>query len=217
MKKSSSNKEKSVKKVKIEKYFNNKSNTAWYKKIDILFSFGVCILVFALSFSILCFFGGDGHFNMALRSSIVITVLVTLSYVLSQLLENRNTVYMIDKIIRYVELHDSKDGKFLADEEFRSIVEEEGLTNIYENIDKYEGIDCGEIIEVLKIRKRVNRLVVTANVEAKEWKFKSKFFSSDIHVVDKNYKRKFIIPNDYDKYDELYQKLLNYKKSKNVL
>lgn len=196
----------------MKKYLNNKKNNSWYKKIDFLLSFGVFILTFGASFSLLSFFGKARNFSMTLRSSIIITILVTISYILTQLLEHRNTVYMIDKKIRYVELHDSNDGKFLADEEFREVVDEEKPTKIYNNIEKYEGIDCGEIIEVLKINKRVNRIVLTAKVNAKVWSFKSKFFKSDIHLIEKSYKKKFIIPNDYDKYDELYQKLLNYKK-----
>ena len=84
------------------------------------------------------------------------------------------------------------------------------IKEVYNNIEDYEGIDCGHIKEVLSIRKDNNRLVVIANVNAKEWVPIGKITVKKLELQERNYNKKIIIPNDFDNYDELY-KLLDRK------
>ncbi len=194
----------------MKKYLNKNKTIKWYKKIDFVWLFITTISVLVGTFLIFYFIGKGSNLSIAIKNSIIISFIIMINIILVNLLENRTTLYIFDKKIKYLQLHDAGDGKFLTDEDFNEVVNSSKPLDIYENIDKYEGIDCGEIIKILKIKKRSNKIVLVAEVNSKEWKLKGRF-SSDLVLINKNYRKKFIIPNDYENYDELYENLLKHK------
>ena len=195
----------------MEEFKSNKNNKKWYQKINwkkIIIIFTIVLLICFFAFNYL---GRNKDIVSALTRSIIIASLIIIELIVSDLVENRKKIIFLDKKdLFYVEIHDKKDGKFISDTDFDMMIKNRKIKEVYNNIEDYEGIDCGHIKEVLSIRKDNNRLVVIANVNAKEWVPIGKITVKKLELQESNYNKKIIIPNDFDNYDELY-KLLDRK------
>lgn len=195
----------------MEEFKSNKNNKKWYQKINwkkIIIIFTIVLLICFFAFNYL---GRNKDIVSALTRSIIIASLIIIELIVSDLVENRKKIIFLDKKdLFYVEIHDKKDGKFISDTDFDMMIKNRKIKEVYNNIEDYEGIDCGHIKEVLSIRKDNNRLVVIANVNAKEWVPIGKITVKKLELQERNYNKKIIIPNDFDNYDELY-KLLDRK------
>ncbi len=195
----------------MEEFKSNKNNKKWYQKINwkkIIIIFTIVLLICFFAFNYL---GRNKDIVSALTRSIIIASLIIIELIVSDLVENRKKIIFLDKKdLFYVEIHDQKDGKFISDTDFDMMIKNRKIKEVYNNIEDYEGIDCGHIKEVLSIRKDNNRLVVIANVNAKEWVPIGKITVKKLELQERNYNKKIIIPNDFDNYDELY-KLLDRK------
>ena len=195
----------------MEEFKSNKNNKKWYQKINwkkIIIIFTIVLLICFFAFNYL---GRNKDIVSALTRSIIIASLIIIELIVSDLVENRKKIIFLDKKdLFYVEIHDQKDGKFISDTDFDMMIKNRKIKEVYNNIEDYEGIDCGHIEEVLSIRKDNNRLVVIANVNAKEWVPIGKITVKKLELQESNYNKKIIIPNDFDNYDELY-KLLDRK------
>lgn len=195
----------------MEEFKSNKNNKKWYQKINwkkIIIIFTIVLLICFFAFNYL---GRNKDIVSALTRSIIIASLIIIELIVSDLVENRKKIIFLDKKdLFYVEIHDQKDGKFISDTDFDMMIKNRKIKEVYNNIEDYEGIDCGHIEEVLSIRKDNNRLVVIANVNAKEWVPIGKITVKKLELQERNYNKKIIIPNDFDNYDELY-KLLDRK------
>lgn len=198
----------------MEVFRYNKNNSKWYKKIDwikILVIFIISFFIFFLFFNAI---GNDT--DKALFTSFFVSFLISFNYVLSDLIENRDRVFILDKsTLGYVEIHKELSGKFLRTNEFYSILRKEDIDDIFNKNYLFEGIDKGEILSINYIKKKSSCIVVKANVKEKRWKSISKFFISKVYLVEKKYKKKIIIPNDLDEYSKIYR-FLKERNDKNV-
>ncbi len=186
----------------MKEYKCDYKSVKWYKKINYMKLF----ITFAIFFTVFFFFfyliGKD--IDNALGVTFIISFLILIWLVLNNLLENRETIYIIDSnSIKYIKLHNNFDGRFLADYEYKDILDNVNASSIFNNIDKYEGIDCGEIIKILKVHKNVTNVVIHATVKEKIWKSKGLFSYKNISLIEKKSKKKLIITNDYEHYDDI--------------
>lgn len=190
----------------------NKKNNKWYKRIDYIKLLLVLVISFSLFYVFFYYIGGKGNSDNALLTASIMTLLVLLLIFFNDLIENRDKVILLDDDkIGYIELHKEISGKFLRSYEFEETIKKEDIEKIYTKNHLFEGVDKGEIIKVLKVKKKANCLVIKAKVKAKEWKSTSRLVISNPYLVNKEYIKRIIIPNDFDNYNRLYKILSNMK------
>ena len=187
---------------------SNSKNKKYYNKINyikLLIVFLVSLIAFFLFFY---YIGQSKNLDNAVTVSIAIAAILSIGSVISDLSENRDRIFVINKKeLGYIEIHKDRAGRFLKYKEYYDALEQYDNEEIYKENHLYEGIDKGIIKNVVSIKRKTNRMVVKANVESKEWKAAGKIMISKLYIVEKEYVKKFIIPNDYDEYEELYKKL----------
>ena len=187
----------------------NKKNKKIYEKINytkLLIVVIVCIIFFTISFY---YIGEKRDINNSLRVASIISILLGASSIIGDIIDNRDRMFIIDNDnIGYIEIHKEKvSGPYLKDEEYFKIINKKGIEEVFKNNHLYEGIDKGTITSIISIKKKYNRMVVKANVIEKMWKSSSSYTISKLYVVEKERKKKIIIPNDLDNYEELYKKI----------
>lgn len=186
----------------------NKKNVAWYKKLDYIQIIIVSIFTLLISLFCLNFIGKD--FDRALKSSILITCLIILYLVIKNLIEDREAIYLVDdKKIKYIDYQRKREGTVITDLRYNEIVEKVEPEDIIKNIDQFDGVTVGEIKKIYKIKKRVNKTIVVADVDAKLWKIIGFIRINGTELITKQYKKKFIITRDYDNYEELVKAFVN--------
>ena len=185
------------------KEFRCDSNSlSWYAKINFVKGFLVVLFSYLVSFSFFYLLGKD--IDNALGVSFIVSFLIFIGFVISSLTDNRTAVYMVnDDSIKYIELHSDHSGRYLADYQYNDIVNMVKPIKIYENIENYQGIDCGEIIEINRVRGYINKIVIYAKVKEKYWKNKGLFLHGNVHLEEKEKNKKIIITNDYQHYDDI--------------
>ncbi len=186
----------------MKEYKCNKKNIKWYKKIDYI----VLIITVAITFTIsLLFFNYIGNdFERALITSLYISLLIVFYIFVSNLIENRDAVYLVEnKKIKYIDIQKGRDGNLLTNIEYKEILESNKAKDIYSHNEKFEGVTTGEIVKVLKIKKGFSKTKIIAMVKGKKWQLKGVFKITKTDLVESEFKKKFIIPKDYDNYDEL--------------
>ena len=192
----------------MEYFKSNNKNNKLYNKINwikLLIVFVVSFIIFSLFFY---YIGNSKDIDSTIINSIIISILLAIWSILNDILQNRTRIFVCnEKEIGYIEIHEEKTGKFLRDYEFQELIDKTDIKDIYSNNHLYEGIDKGIIKNIIKIKKKYNRTVLEANVIEKSWKSASRVSITKLYLVDKEYKKKFIIPNDYDNYEKLYKKL----------
>lgn len=192
--------------MEIFKY--NKTNTKWYKKIDWIRLLLGFIISFFIFFMFFYFISNSNNTDEIFFTSLIISFLIVIFFFFDDLIENRDRVFIQDgKTFGYIEIHKELSGKFLRTSEFYNILNKEDIEEVFEKNYLFEGIDKGEIESIESIRKKANCIVIKAKVKEKKWKSTSRFFISKVYVVEDLYKKKMIIPNDYDNYNIIYKNL----------
>ena len=186
----------------MKEYKCDYKSVKWYKKINYMKMLITLAILFTVFFFFFYLIGKD--IDNALGVTFIISFFIFIGLILNNLLENRETVYIIDSdSIKYVKLHSNFDGRFLTDYEYKDILENVSASTIFNNINKYEGIDCGEILNILKVHKNVTNITIHAKVKEKVWNSKGFFSYKNISLIEKESKKKLIITNDYDNYDDI--------------
>ena len=185
-------------------YRSNKKSNSLFRKINWIKIFIVLAIIFTISFGVLSLLSQFKSLSNCIRTSSIIAVLIGLEFFLIDFYDNRDRIYFVNKNkISYIEIHEDRDGKLLTNTEYRKYLEDATPKEIYENQEKFEGVDKGEIIEVISIRKRINKTVVKVKVKSKEWDCVGRFTITKMFLNDKEKTKKFIIMNDYEDYNEL--------------
>jgi len=185
-------------------YRSNKKSNSLFRKINWIKIFIVLAIIFTISFSVLSLLSQFKSLSNCIRTSSIIAVLIGLEFFLIDFYDNRDRIYFVNKNkISYIEIHEDRDGKLLTNTEYRKYLEDATPKEIYENQEKFEGVDKGEIIEVISIRKRINKTVAKVKVKSKEWDCVGRFTITKMFLNDKEKTKKFIIMNDYEDYNEL--------------
>ncbi len=193
---------------------SKKSNSKILNKIN----YAKTLLIFFVSFIlfglVLYYIGNNQDLNNSIGTSLVIALLLSFGSILGDIYDNRDRIIVFDKKdLGYIEIHKEKNGgAFLKELEYDRAVKKYGVEDIYINNDLYDGIDKGIIKEVLSLKKEYNRIVVKANVIEKQWNSSGFLTISKLHIVEKEYVKKIIIPNDYDNYEKIYKLLYKLKK-----
>lgn len=193
----------------MEYFRSNKNNSKIYEKINYIKMLIVIVVSFLLFTLFLYYIGKQQNLDRAVITSLIIALLLGIGSIIGDILENRSRVFVIKKDeLGYLEIHTEKvGGAFLRDKEYDEALDKFGIEEIYNNSYKYEGIDKGIINDIISIKKKYNRIVVRANVVEKQWRTSSFFTISKLYVVEKEKKKKLIIPNDYDNYNKLFKKM----------
>ena len=185
-------------------YRSNKKSNSLFRKINWIKIFIVLAIIFTISFGVLSLLSQFKSLSNCIRTSSIIAVLIGLEFFLIDFYDNRDRIYFVNKNkISYIEIHEDRDGKLLTNTEYRKYLEDATPKEIYENQEKFEGVDKGEIIEVISIRKRINKTVAKVKVKSKEWDCVGRFTITKMFLNDKEKTKKFIIMNDYEDYKEL--------------
>lgn len=194
-------------------YKSNYNKVKWYKKIN-WFKLILCIIILSVSITfILNYLSKGKDFERAIITGLIITSLIGIDIVLSDLFKFKSIILITDKkTIKYVDLQYGKDGTYIPYYEYEETINKDDPIDIYEHIDRYEGINCGLIKDIIKVKKRFNSLKIIANVKEKYWKPHGTFKINKITLEEKEYKKKIIIKNDFQEYDEICKLLL--KKSR---
>ena len=197
----------------MEIYKSNRKNSKIYKKIDYLKLLIIIVVSFTLFTLFFYYIGRQQKLGDSILTSILVTLLISLGSIISDILENRVKVFLSDrKELGYIEIHNENfGGPFVSDREYQEVLKKYDIEEIYKDNSQYEGIDKGVIKKVLKIKKRFNKTVVKAEVDLKEWKSSSFISIANLFIKEKTCIKKIIIPNDYDNYEKLYKKLSKLK------
>lgn len=197
----------------MEIYKSNRKNSKIYKKIDYLKLLIIIVVSFTLFTLFFYYIGRQQKLGDSILTSILVTLLISLGSIISDILENRVKVFLSDrKELGYIEIHNENfGGPFVSDREYQEVLKKYDIEEIYKDNSQYEGIDKGVIKKVLKIKKRFNKTVVKAEVDLKEWKSSSFISIVNLFIKEKTCIKKIIIPNDYDNYEKLYKKLSKLK------
>jgi len=195
-------------------YKSNRKNKKISEKINYVKLLLVLIIPLIIFTSFFYYIGGKRDIGTSIQAAAKISLLLGIGSIVGDLIENRNRIFIIDKEdLGYIDIHTEKvGGPYLKDREFYDIIDKHEVEEVYKNNYQYEGIDKGVIKSIISLKKRNNRIVVKARVLEKVWKSASAFTITKLYIVEKEGKRKIIIPNDFDNYNELYNELL--KKSK---
>lgn len=187
----------------------NKEKSKWYKKIDWIRLSLTFVLVLAILYFTLDYLGLGKDSLYAFETSLTIAFLIGLELVLIDTLEHKDRIFVVEKDkVSYMEIHNQKDGKYLSDKEYETLIKKtKKVEDVLKNQKKYEGVDIGNIVKVNKISKRMNRVVVKAEVVEKEWKAKGVFTITDLDIIEKKYNKKFIISKEYENFDKLMKTL----------
>ena len=181
----------------------NRKNNKWHKKIDWLYIIILTLISFSISFLCFSFLRSFKAFDITIKYSLLISSLIFLDLFLRQMIENRDKIFLIkNKKISYISIHDNRDGKFITDREYHKMVDAVDIEEVIKELNNFVGVDYTMVEDILKIKKRRNGCKIHLDIKSKEWKAKG-VFSSDVVLVDKEYKKKIFIPNDYDDYNEL--------------
>ena len=185
-------------------YKSNRKENSYFKKINWFRLIISMILVFIFSSGFLSLLAQAKDMGYTIKISIIITLIVGVTLILDDILENRDRVYFYDKKkLTFIEIHEDKIGKLLSYKEYRKILEENSLEDINKDIKKYEGIDQGTIKEVISIKKKCNRTKVKVLADMNEWEAVGRFTISKLTLNKVEKEKTFIIMNDYENYEEL--------------
>ena len=167
----------------------------WYKKVNWISILILFILVFSICFCFFHFFiGGTNMIGFAIRCSLEISILISLSLIISYCINNRINIYVVHNDDIYVIYPHSYgvdyDDGYIKYDDFRKYVKnEENVLSVIENVKKNTGIDLVKINKVSKINKNMKSFSFTADVVANEWQGKGGFFSYSEYILNKNRKK----------------------------
>ena len=185
-------------------YKSNRKENSYLKKINWFRLIISMVLVFAFSAGFLSLLAQAKDMGYTIKISLIITIIVGITLILDDILENRDRVYFYDKKkLTFIEIHEDKIGKLLSYKEYKKIIEENSLEDINKDIKKYEGVDQGTVKKVLSIKQKCNRTKVKVLADMNEWEAIGRFTISKLTLNNVEKEKTFIIMNDYENYEEL--------------
>ena len=189
-------------------YKSNKDTIKWFQKINWLKLIVYAAISFGLVFLVMNLLAVFKDQINVFRLSLVVAILVGIEVALNDLLENRDTIFFVKgNTVSYIEIHGDKNGKVFSYYDYMKIIEENNEKNIFENIEKFEGIDKGKIINATSVKVKSNKTIVKALVKEKEWTDIGKLRRMELVLKDVEKNKKIVIMNDYNDYDELIDKI----------
>lgn len=197
--------------MKLYRFKNNK--VKWYKKINFLKVIIIFILTFAVFFLSFGFLSEFKDIDVNILRTSIISILVAIGTLTSEIIDHKNVLFITkDNKLLYLDFYDERslDYIFKANEKQS---EEEVTEKIIKNIKKEEGINYGEVLEVLSTRNTKTRLIVKVKANTIEWKEKGLFFVFKLNLQSKIKEKKLIIRKDIDNFDELKEIINNYNKN----
>ena len=198
----------------METFKSNRKNKKIYENINYIKLLLVIIIPLMILSTFFYFIGGKQDLGYSIHEALVVSLLLGLTSIIGDLIDNRSRIFIINKDeIGYIDIHTERvGGPYLKEEEFWNSVDKHGIEEIYNNNYQYEGIDKTVIKSIISVKKKYNRMVVKANVVTKEWRSSSVCSITKLYVVEKEKKKKIIIPSDFDNYEKLYKSII--KKNK---
>lgn len=196
------------------KKFRYNKNYKWYKKINYIKIIVLFIIILVGFFLLFNFFGQSKDMESAFKTSILVSLLITLGVIINDMIENRSAIYVEkNKKVFVVERHIDFSGEVISEKTFNDLTSDDTkVENIMKDQKKYEGVDLFEIKKVNKIKKHSKLMCVYCEIEINEWIGKGGRFVIDHYELVKSMKKaKLVIPCDYNDYDELYDLLLKIK------
>ena len=195
-------------------YTCNGKRTESFKRVDWLRVLIVFIITFILFFSFFHFLiGGSGMLDKAISTSLLMSYLIAIGYMVSDSIENRVNVYIEKDNMFYVLCPHSfgieYDSGIISIKDFKKIIKDKNnIEDIFNNLEKYQGIDLIEIKEIKKVKMFSKFFKVRAKVISNEWYGKGGIFTTDTYLLKKKERTKtFCIPKDYPNHLELYNDL----------
>lgn len=197
--------------MKLYRFKNNKIK--WYKKINFLKVIIIFIITFAVFFLSFGFLSEFKDIDVNILRTSIISILIAIGTITSEIIDHKNVLFITkDNKLLYLDFYDERslDYIFKANEKQS---EEEVTEKIIKNIKKEEGINYGEVLEVLSTRNTKTRLIVKVKANTIEWKEKGLFFVFKLNLQSKIKEKKLIIRKDIDDFDELKEIINNYNKN----
>ena len=189
-------------------YKSSRKINKWYEKISWLRLVVLVLSFFLFSTGLLSLLAQTKDMANTIRVSLIIALLIGLESILTDLLEHRDRIFFINKNkITYIEIHEDKEGKIYTHSTYYKMLDGKKSEEVHNDIENYEGIDKGEILEVRSIKKKSNRTIVKAKVRVKEWDAIGRFTISKMVLNEREKEKTFIIMNDYEGYSELIEKI----------
>lgn len=197
--------------MKLYRFKNNK--VKWYKKINFLKVIIIFILTFAVFFLSFGFLSEFKDLDVNILRTSIISILLALGVLISELVDNKNVLFITkDNKILYLDFYDERSLNYVIKANEKQS-EEKITEEIIKSIKKEEGINYGEVSEVLSTRNTKTRLIVKVKADTIEWKEKGFFFVSKLDLQSKIKEKKLIIRKDIDDFDELKEIINNYNKN----
>lgn len=197
--------------MKLYRFKNNK--VKWYKKINFLKVIIIFILTFAVFFLSFGFLSEFKDIDVNILRTSIISILIGIGTLTSEIIDHKNVLFITkDNKILYLDFYDEKSLDYIIKANEKQS-EEEITEKILKNIKKEEGINYGEVLEVLSTRNTKTRLIVKVKANTIEWKEKGFFFVFKLNLQSKIKEKKLIIRKDIDNFDELKEIINNYNKN----
>lgn len=197
--------------MKLYRFKNNK--VKWYKKINFLKVIIIFILTFAVFFLSFGFLSEFKDIDVNILRTSIISILIGIGTLTSEIIDHKNVLFITkDNKILYLDFYDEKSLDYIIKANEKQS-EEEITEKILKNIKKEEGINYGEVLEVLSTRNTKTRLIVKVKANTIEWKEKGFFFVFKLNLQSKIKEKKLIIRKDIDDFDELKEIINNYNKN----
>ncbi len=197
--------------MKLYRFKNNK--VKWYKKINFLKVIIIFILTFAVFFLSFGFLSEFKDIDVNILRTSIISILIGIGTLTSEIIDHKNVLFITkDNKILYLDFYDEKSLDYIIKANEKQS-EEEITEKILKNIKKEEGINYGEVLEVLSTRNTKTRLIVKVKANTIEWKEKGFFFVFKLNLQSKIKEKKLIIRKDIDDFDELSELINNYNKN----
>ena len=193
-------------------YKSDDKEVKWFKKINWINLIIVTILVFIPVSFILNHFGKE--LERAIMTGSLITLLIDIGVVLKDLFGNRTIILMVENNkVKYIDQQRDRSGTIIPINSYENIIKKNNPEDIYKNIETYEGIVCGVVNKVNRIKKRSNCFIINVEVNEKKWKPTGKITLGKLELTEKRYNKKIKITNDFQNYKGLYSLFeKNYKK-----
>lgn len=197
--------------MKLYRFKNNK--VKWYKKINYLKVLLMFLLTFAVFFLSFGFLSEFKDIDVNIFRTSIISLLIALGVLISELVDNKNVLFITkDNKILYLDFYDERSLNYVIKANDKQS-EEKITEEIIKSIKKEEGINYGEVLEVLSTRNTKTRLIVKVKANTIEWKEKGFFFVTKLDLQSKIKEKKLIIRKDIDDFDELKEIINNYNKN----
>ncbi len=191
-------------------YMCNDKKNYWFDKVDwkkVVFCFVICFICFFLFFYF--FIGNENYLERAISTSLLLSYLISFCFIIHYLIDNRICVYVIRDKKMYVLFPHSFSREYedslISYSAFKKIVSNsQNIEKILNHDSLFWGIDLFEVENIEYSRKSSKHFVVKASGIFFQWTFCGrKFAEGDYELKKSSATKKFVIPSDYSRYEEL--------------